>query len=251
LSTDFITNQLIESFKDRPFVTREELFDLYRHYEPGLKQATFESRLYHLRRKEIIRSIDRKRFSFSYKPHFTPSLENRQKDIFSRVEKQFPDLACCIWSTKWIHEFMLHLPGRYINVLEVGEDAQEIVFHYLQDSSIRNLYFQPHQKEVTYYVFENTDAVVVKSLVTKSPLEMVENTRVPGIEKILVDVFTEKVLFNIFQGSELGFIFNSVYNKYAINFTTMFHYARRRGKAKELKDFLLTKTDIPNYYIND
>ena len=251
MSTNYIIRQLIDRFKDYPSVTREELFDFYSQFEQDLKATTFRWRIYDLKNKKIIRSIDRKRFSFSYKPRFEPFVENRQKDIFTRVEKQFPHIRCCIWSTKWVHEFMMHQPGRSINILEVENDAVEFVFHYLQDSNIRNLYLQPHQKEVENYIFENTDSVVVKSLITKAPLVIVTNTQIPSIEKILVDIFTERVLFNIFQGNELGYLFNRVYEKYQLNFTTLFHYVKRKGKESALKDFLLLKTDVPNYILND
>nr|NQU92567.1 hypothetical protein [Bacteroidota bacterium] len=204
-----------------------------------------------MRAKKIISSIDSKRFSLSYKPRFVPVLENRQKDIFSKVEKQFTDVKCCIWSTKWMNEFMLHQPGRFINILEVGDEAAEIVFHFLQDNNIRNLFFQPGAKEIENYIFENYDSVVVKYLVTKAPLEMASKVQIPAIEKILVDIFTDKILYNVFQGSELSFIFSSVYNKYEINFTKLLHYAKRRGKEKELSAFLITNTDIPEYILND
>lgn len=251
MKSDFITGKVIDYFKDKPFFTRLDLLNFFQKYEPDIKKTTFEGRLYQLKAKRIISPIGRKRFSLSYKPRFLPVLENRQKDVFSRVEKQFPDVRCCIWSTKWMNDFMLHQPGRFINVLEVGDEAAEIVFHFLQDNNIRNLYFQPGTKEIEKYILENYDSVVVKSLVTKSPLETVTNVKVPAIEKILVDIFIDNDLYIVFQGSELSFIFNSVYNKYEINFTKLFHYAKRRGKAGELSSFLKSNTDIPNIIIND
>ncbi|MEI6435613.1 MAG: DUF6577 family protein [Bacteroidota bacterium] len=251
LKADFILGQLIDHFKDRPFFTRVELFDFYHQFEPDLKKTAFEGRVYHLRAKKLISSVDRKRFSLSYKPRFTPVLEPRQKDVFSKVEKQFPDVSFCIWSTKWMNEFMLHQPGRFMNVLEVGDEAAETVFHFLQDNNIRNLFFQPGAKEIENYISENFDSVVVKYLVTKAPLEIASNIRIPSIEKILVDIFADKVLYLVFQGSELSFIFNSVYQKYEINFTKLFHYAKRRGKSEELSAFLRINTDIPKNVLND
>jgi hypothetical protein len=251
LRIDYITGQLINYFKGQPFFTRAELLEFYRQFEPEIKKTTFEGRIYHLKAKKLISSIDSKRFSLSYKPRFTPILENRQKDVFSRVEKQFPGVRCCIWSTKWINEFMLHQQGRFITILEVGNEAAENVFHFLQDNNIRNMFFKPVEKEIEYYILENFDSVVIESLVTKAPLEVVSNVRVPSIEKILVDIFSDKELYIVFQGSELSFIFNSVFKKYEIDFSKLFNYAKRRGKEKELKEFITSKTDIPEYILND
>ena len=250
LRVDYITGQLINHFKGQPFFTRADLHDFYQQFEPEIKKTTFEGRIYHLKAKKLISSIDSKRFSLSYKPRFTPMLENRQKDIFTRVEKQFPDVRCCIWSTKWMNEFMLHQPGRFITILEVGNEAAENVFHFLQDNNIRNMFFKPVAKEIENYISENFNSVVIESLVTKAPLEVVSNVRVPSIEKVLVDIFSEKDLYVVFQGSELSFIFNSVYKKYEIDFSKLFNYAKRRGKDKELATFIRSNTDIPKYVIN-
>jgi hypothetical protein len=46
-------------------------------------------------------------------------------------------------------------------------------------------------------------------------------------------------------------IINTAYQRYAINFTTLFHYARRRGKELEMKQFLKGRTDIPKVIFND
>ncbi len=251
LRIDYITGQLMNHFKELPFFSRAELLDFYRQFEPEIKKTTFEGRIYHLKAKKLISSIDSKRFSLSYKPRFSPMLENQQKDIFSKVEKQFHDVRCCIWSTKWMNEFMLHQPGRFITVLEVGDEAAEIVFHFLQDNNIRNMFFKPTAKEIENYISENFDSIVIESLVTKSPLEVISNVRVPSIEKILVDIFSDKNLYVVFQGSELSFIFNSVFKKYEIDFSKLFNYAKRRGKDKELTAFIRSNTDIPKYVLND
>ena len=68
---------------------------------------------------------------------------------------------------------------------------------------------------------------------------------------MIVDLFSDKNLFSIFQGSELVHIINNAYQRYSINFTTLFHYAGRKRKEKDLRHFLLERTDIPKNIIND
>ena len=76
-------------------------------------------------------------------------------------------------------------------------------------------------------------------------MQVVNGIIVPTLEKILVDIFADKILFNAYQGSELAFIFNTAYQKYELNLTKLLSYASRRGKQQELSDFLYLKTDIP------
>jgi len=51
---------------------------------------------------------------------------------------------------------MLHQPGRFMNVLEVGGEAAETVFHFLQDNNLCNLFFQPDAKEIGNYIYLHT-----------------------------------------------------------------------------------------------
>ncbi|MDO9341115.1 MAG: hypothetical protein Q7T72_11405, partial [Bacteroidales bacterium] len=58
------------------------------------------------------------------------------------------------------------------------------------------------------------------------------------LEKILVDLYCDDKLFISFQGDELSNIWKNVFKKYMINISTLFNYSRRRGKQKEIEDFL-------------
>ena len=82
-------------------------------------------------------------------------------------------------------------------------------------------------------------------------METVQNILTITLEKMIVDLFCERSLFVAFQGSELVHIINNAYERYAINFTTLLHYARRRGKEKDIKQYLREKTNIPQVIFND
>jgi 7-cyano-7-deazaguanine synthase in queuosine biosynthesis len=66
-----------------------------------------------------------------------------------------------------------------------------------------------------------------------------------------VDLYCDKKLFAAFQGSEFIHIINNAYKRYSIDFTKLFHYAKRRRKEIELVAFFSDKTDIPNSILND
>jgi len=60
----------------------------------------------------------------------------------------------------------------------------------------------------------------------------------------LVDIFVDRKLFSVFQGSELVQIFNTLNRMYALNITRMTAYAKRRGKMQELIDFMTKNTHV-------
>ncbi len=204
-----------------------------------------------LKDMKVITPISQDHFILSYKPVFKPEIDDFQKKIHLRVEKQFPSLKQCIWSTKAVNEFMLHLPVKFITVLQVEREAIEPVFDFIQSLNFGTVYIEPDKKEIERYIFETERSIVLQSLISRAPLQKIGNVTTVTLEKIIVDLFSDRNLFSAFQGRELVYIINNAYKKYLVNFTTLFHYAGRRGKEKDLRRFLLEKTDIPKNIIND
>jgi hypothetical protein len=231
-------NQLRIKFNSTTAFTRTQLYEFFRELDPEVKEITIRWRIYNLKENGIIRAIDKTWFSLAILPPFLPVQENRQKEIYRRVTKEFPGIKACIWTTKWIHEFMLHQPGRSFSILEVEKGSEEIVFNHLSDNRIRNILLRPDPDQLDKYISPNSDTVVVRSLISKSPVQKLCTCTVPLIEKILVDLFANPKLFTLFQGSELEFIYSSVLEKYSVNETRMLNYAARRGKKQDLAVFL-------------
>lgn len=251
MGRDFIIEQLKKAFSGRQSFSRQELFDFYRQYDPDLKEATFRWRIYALKEKKMIQAYSRDLFSFTYKPVYKPEFQANEKKIITQLRKQFDDLKMCIWSTRILNEFMLHQPAKPITILEVEKDGLEPVFHFLKDSFTSDFYFKPEQKELDLYVYEGASATVIETLVSKAPIQTIEKIPTVTLEKIIVDIFTDKQLFNTYQGSELANIINVAYDKYQIDFTRLFSYARRRRKETDLTEYLLVYTDIPQNILND
>jgi hypothetical protein len=135
--------------------------------------------------------------------------------------------------------------------LQVEKDALEPVYSFLKDENFRNIFIEPEDKEIDRYIYEAENAIVLQSLVSKSPTQKVEKASTITLEKLIVDLYCDKKLFAVFQGSELVHIIDNAYNRYAIDFTKLLNYSKRRGKETELMELLSTKTDIPNTILHD
>lgn len=251
MAKDIIIKQLQKELTGKTFLSREALYDFFLKSDPDLKESTFRWRVYQLKERRIVTPLSKNLFSLSYKPDFKPEIGNYEKRISSRLEKQFSGLKYCIWSTKAVSEFMLHIPVIYLTILQVEKDALEPVFEFLKASKPGRVYIQPDGKEIGRYIFDTEQAIVLQSLVSRAPTQRVGRVPTITIEKMIVDLFSDKILFIAFQGSELVHIVNNAFQHYSINFTRLIHYAGRRRREKDIKQFLLEKTDIPKVILND
>lgn len=251
MEKDIIIEQIRNRFGKRESFSRQELYALYIEFKPDLKETTFRWIIYNLKEKQIITSISKGLFTLSFKPFFKPEPDKLERKIFTVIEKQFNTLKFCVWSTQIVSEFMLHVPAKYITILQVEKEALEPVYDFLKTHKLGDVFIQPEEKEIERYIYESYKAIVLLPLVSKSPLQKVNKVQTTTLEKLIVDLFSDKKLFTAFQGSELAHIVNNAYNRYAIDFTTLFHYAKRRRKDVELRDFFKTKTDIPKNILND
>lgn len=246
-----IIEHLQERFKGRESFTRKELYDFYCEFEPALKETTFRWRIFDLKTNRIIRSLATGIFTLGYQHEYYPEITDDNRELFDALSKQFAGLKLCIWSTRILNEFMLHIPGNFITILEVEKDALEPVFHYLQNFKKYNVFLQPNERELERYVHEKENSIIIKQLVTKSPLQIIDKVPTVTLEKIIVDIYSDKKIFEAYQGSEFAHMINNISKKYSFDMTTLLNYAKRRTKEKELKEFLLLKTDLPKTILND
>lgn len=251
MANDYLNIQFEKRFGGRKTVSREELYRFYKDFEPDLKEATFRWRIHHLKEKDILTPISKRLFHIGHKPVYKPPLSDFEHQLYQTIDKQFRELPICIWSTGLLNEFMLHQPDNLITILEVEPIALEPVFHFLKDNNRRNVFLLPSEKEMAYYVFEADDAIVLRRLVSKAPVQKNHKATVPTLEKIIVDIYCDKEVYTVFQGSEFIHIVNYAFRHYAVDFTRLFSYARRRRKDVELKAYLSAATDIPKNILND
>ncbi|NQT96848.1 MAG: hypothetical protein HQ562_03815 [Candidatus Marinimicrobia bacterium] len=248
--------KLIEEFKDRKSFSRDELFDFFRGFEPNLKEGTFGCRIYTLKQNNIIKPLKRGVYAISYKSTYEPTISPELDKLSKKISNRYEDIKYCLWSTDWLNTFSQHQSNTRILIFDVEKDFVESVYYYLKDNFNYDIFLNPDANAINYYISESKSPVVVKRLITRSPVEEItirkDKIFVPMLEKILVDVFADSKLFYFYQGSELRHIFENAVKYYAINFTSLFSYARRRGKEKEIKSYMMNNlSDLLKEIIND
>jgi len=247
-----IENKLIQEFKDRGSFTREELFDFFKHFEPHLKEGTLAWRIYDLKNKNIIKPLMRGIYAISYKPKYNPVISQELYKIASRISKQFEDIKYCLWETEWLNEFSQHQSGKNMILVEVEKEFIESFFYKLKDDFKYDIFLTPDEKTINFYISESNQTLIIRKLLTRSPIGKRTEKKIifqtPLLEKLLVDLFAEEKLFYLYHGGELVHIYENAIKSYAIDFTKLFSYAKRRQKEQDIKAFL---TDNVPHLVKD
>lgn len=230
-------DNLRKHFRNQPTISTSELTGFYRLKEPELKKTTINWRIYSLVQEGVLSRIGRGKFTIGTGRTYYPELTNQQKSIFKKLASEFPFLSICIWSTSVINEFMLHQPGRFYQLIEVEKDGMESLFYSLKDRSM-SVYMDPSPELIRRYLMDEKEPWIVKPLVSESPTQKIKGITTVTIEKMLVDIFCDPIIFSAQQGSEMDRIFKEAFQKYTINESKMLRYASRRRKKPELDDYL-------------
>lgn len=222
-----------------------DIISFYKQFDENVKRATVDWRIYELVNKGILHRVGRGIYSFDEdkRNEYIPEINRPLKNLFGRINNQFPYIEICIWSTKWLNEFMLHQPFKFYTLVEVEKEAMESVFYTLKEFG-KDVFLDPSEEVVNNYVVNASEPIIISRLTTEAPTQKVNKVNTQTIEKILVDIFCDPVIFAAQQGAELKRIFQAVFDKYNINSTKMFRYASRRNKREEIEDFIKNEVKI-------
>jgi len=111
---------------------------------------------------------------------------------------------------------MLHQPGQNQIILETEKDTMESVFNYLNDRHSGKVFLQPDRETFARYILTRTESIIVSNLITQPPHQKVNDIPAPKMEKILVDIFADDDVFYVFQGQELVYIFDAIFERYGL-----------------------------------
>ncbi len=229
-------------FGEKPF-TSDDLYHFYQKYDPNLKKNTFRWRVYALKNEGVIDTLKRGVYTTKSKKDFEPAVSKKLKNLFSKVQNQFPYVDMCIWETSWLNNLMLHQAFSSNIILEIDKDAASAVFAFLQESH-KDVHLNPGKYEVEHYINAGQTNIVIKNLTITSPLQEVQSITVPTIEKIMVDLFADDELFVTYQGAELQNIYQELFMSYSVNQSKLKQYAHKRHKKDKLVSFLKEETNI-------
>jgi len=185
----------------------------------------------------VLKRIGRGRFVIGKNRVYQPEASTKIKSLYTKLNKEFPFLRICIWNTSSLNEFMIHQPGRFYILIEVDKEAVQSVFFNLKEYKF-SVFVEPTKDLIEKYLPDQKETFIVKSLVSEAPLQTINGINLPTIEKMLVDIFCDDVIFAAQQGSEMRTVFREAFKKYTVNESRMIRYADRRRKKESFREYL-------------
>jgi hypothetical protein len=165
---------------------------------------------------------------------YEPHLRSEALKVGSKIQKAFPLLTTSIFDGQNLSDFQHHLSSNNAIYIEVDREATEAVFHFLKKEGY-TVYLNPDKD----FVYDNVDldanVLIVKPLITESPLIEYKGVKTPKLEKILVDIVCDDDL-DYLHGIEWHYMLENALGRFSLNRTNMLRYASRRNAKDKVAD---------------
>lgn len=209
----------------------------YEEIEPEINKTAINWRIYSLVKKGILERKSRGVYSLEKTNHYLPNILPCIKKMTKKIQKEFPFLELCIWNTDILNEFTIHQTNQNLIIVEVEKDATQPIFLFLKELR-KNVFLEPKKDVFERYIIDINNSIIVKSLVSEAPTQSIDKANTVTLEKILVDIYCDNIIFSAYQGNEMNTIFENAFIKYTVNQSKIVRYANRRGVKKEITELI-------------
>ena len=141
---------------------------------------------------------------------------------------------------------MQHQPNRFFVLVEADKEITNSVFYFLREIK-KSVFIEPTTDILEKYIVNEKEIFIIKPLISEAPTQNIKGVETATIEKMLVDIFCDDVIFSAQQGAEMRTIFKEAFTKYTINQSKMLRYADRRRKKEKLTKFAKTISNLWQY----
>lgn len=220
--------------------TTQEFYETVLINNPNIKESTFYRILNSMCNEGYISRVSRGHYTSSIKEKYTYELSSSMEDIIFYIQKEYPLVDYQVWELYQLNEFVNHQISKNTIFVEVEPMLCESVFNLLF-KKYRYVLYNPTIDE--YYKYMGEDTIVVRKLISEAPIADSKGKQAI-LEKILVDLFEKGLLGNMIERAEYPNILEAAFDRYNINQSKLFRYARRRGLEKSIKQFINRYTNV-------
>jgi len=221
-----ISNEIIKFATNKQSFSRKELFENF----CNLPEKSLSQQLYRLLKTNRLERIKQ---GFYRLPISLFAVSDEIKQLNEILKQQFPFADFCFWSSDVLMPFMHHIPNLNFIYVDVENDVAESVFNFLKSNQTKSIFFRPNKEEFYRYI-TGKEAIIIRGLISESPLQTIENVLVPTLEKVLVDIAGD-MEFDFLQGAEITYFYRNVLERHEINKRKLLRYASRRGRREEVE----------------
>lgn len=234
------TKVLYSNIPQKTF-SRVQLFETARKMDSSFKDSQLKFYISAMLKENLIVRTGHGIYSKTEnsKPVFTYTPSDDACKIKDIIKSEYPLINFCVWDLTILNEFVNHLIGHNHIFVEVEKDGIGFVHELLNEKIENRILINPDSKELERYSIDND--VYLINAITEAPVSEGGNT---SIEKLAVDLFANKILSKLISRGDYPQALEEMFNKYQINENKLLRYASRRGKKKEIIDFISEKTNV-------
>ncbi len=234
--------------KNKEIFDKDEIYKFYFKIYKNTNIRSFENAITYLKSNNIISEIEKDKYVLVTKTIYKYKETDEEKKIYDIIKKEYSQINFIVWNTKVINEFTLHYVINNYIVIEVEKIAINLIVNLLKAKYIKKYTI------ITQDILNNNrdlflnaeNFIIVKPLHSRSPLDTKNNDKYISIEKMMVDLYVDK-LYIQYQGKELQTIYQNIFEKYDINMKKVIKYAEYRTDLESYKKYI-NSLDIPNKY---
>lgn len=228
-----IESHILEYAKGHPTFTASELAAATP--DAVLKsRATLEWYLSQLTKEGKLGRIGKGRYSSKVLSHFVPDSSETDKDLVAMLQQWYPDATFCIYKGTVFAPLQHHLSYNALTYIETQRELTETLFHRFQEEG-RRVFLRPDKKVFNNYVDISQPGIIIKPLVSGSPLQEMGGVILPMLEKLLVDIRCDAD-FDYMGGSEAFRMLENATMLFTFNTTKLLRYAGRRHCREEFEN---------------
>jgi len=218
--------------------TRKELIANFKSDDQIDTPGTFSEQLNRLLKSGQLVRVERGVYKLpdDARKDFSVVCSEEMRQINQQIKKQFPFVDYCLWPVSTLMPYMHHIPNLNLLFVDVEREVAESVFNLLNAENNKRVFLLPSLTDFERYINTN-NAIIIRPLVSESPLQLVEGINTPAIEKMLVDIVGD-IEFSFLQGSEINYVYTTIFERHNVNKNKLLRYATRRGRKEEVEQLI-------------
>lgn len=232
-----------DGIKNMESFTRQDLLQSFRSAGFNLSYASFCKRLESLVKDGAIIRAGRNLYCFpkTEKNVYMYEYSEHAKKVAEQIKSRFPLIEFSIFELIQLNDFVNHQIANNVLFLSVEAEVVEFVFDTLTEYYPGKVLLSPTPE--IYHRYWNENMIVVGKLITEAPKGLTELWHA-RLEKILVDIISDKILKESLGEGEYAEIYANVFSRYLVDKNSMFRYAKRRKAEEKIRNLIDEKTSI-------
>ncbi len=231
-----IYENIVKQFGNEIF-SRNDLFEALRCENPELNYNSFKWIVSQLVEEELIYRVDYNSYcqSKDVSRIYVPLYSEDAKEIKKVIEEEYPLADFCIFESYLLNEFLNHQIANNTIIVQMEKELGGFLFDFLQEKYRGRVLYKPDKESLQRYWSEN--CIIIVDRISEAPKDK-QNPHDMIIEKLLVDIFAEMVIRNLFSPSEYPDMVEMIMERYHVDNKKMLRYAKRRNAVEKISKYL-------------